>query len=401
MVMDHQGKSLAIRDALAAAGCGFTDSPAHADVLLIDHDLPAHGRLPAVEACVNGGGKAFLYPHGAEPTIMCGWDGLYPISPLLSGALVNGPGHAEVARLFGYHHPVYDIGWSLSDLRPRRTCEDPVNVLFAPMHPPWECGWNAPVFERLLATPARITVRHLGSLEENGIRAVDGVEYVAGHITDFDGMLAQIDAADVVVAPKGTFMCLSVARGAPVVTWRSEWAKNNDFTLDAANLDRYVHRVRYPFDADHGDIWDLIRASAADVALQQDWCDRFIGRPMDVAAMLRAFEDAPRRRVLPDPEPAPVVPGLTTDPVALHRAAVACAGDGRLELARDLLAQAIGHSVDLELLNDLAVVSNALGAGQDARALLRAVLSIDPGHADAARNLMALGRETASVGGAA
>lgn len=396
MLLDHQGKSWVIHRALAEAGCTVVDHPANADVLLVDHDVPFHGRIPFMEACVEAGGKAFLYPHGGEQTLMARWDGLSPISPLLSGALVNGPGHIEVARRFGYHHPVYDVGWTLCELRPRRTCPDPVNVLFAPMHPPWECGWNAPMYERLLEIPAKIRVRHLGSLEENAIWEAPGVEFLPGHLTDFEGMLAQIDAADVVVAPKGTFMCLAVARGAPVVTWRSDWAKNDELTHSAVNLDRYADYVRYPFDADHGDLWDLCRAAAADVELQQDWCNRFIGGPLDVPAMLRAFAEAPRRVVIPDTGPAPVVPGLTKDPKALHAAAVACAESGQLPLAKDLLVQAVGNSLDLELLNDLAVVSNALGSPDDARSLLRAVLAIDPGHADAARNLMALGREAAA-----
>lgn len=401
MVLDHQGKSWTIQNALEEAGCRIVGHPAEADVLLVDHDVPFHGRIPFIEACVAAGGKAFLYPHGAEQTLMARWDGLSPISPLLSGALVNGPGHIEVARRYGYHHPVYDIGWSLCEIRPRRTVAEPKTVLFAPMHPPWDCGWNAPMFERLLQIPAHVRVRHLGTIEENGIWADDSVEYLQGEITDFAGMLAQIDAADVVVAPKGTFMCLSVARGAPVVTWRSDWAKNDELTHDAVNLDRYADYVRYPFDADHGDLWELCRAAAADVDLQQEWSDRFIGRPMDILAMLRAFEDAPRRAIVPENRPAPVVPGLTTDPAALHSAAIGCAERGDLPMAKDLLVQAIGHSLDLELLNDLAVVSNALGGRDDARSLLRAVLAVDPGHADAARNLMALGREAASAGRAA
>jgi hypothetical protein len=220
-------------------------------------------------------------------------------------------------------------------------------------------------------------------------------------MTGFGEMIAQIDAADVVVAPKGTFMCLAVARGCPVVTWRSDWAKNDELTTDAANLDRYRDYVRYPFDADHGDLWDLIVAAARDHDLQEDWRHRFIGEALDAAAILRAFEDAPRRRVIPAGPPAPVVPGVTRDPAALHAAAVACVQDGRLELARDLLVQAVGHAIDLELLNDLAVVTNALGGADDARSLLRAVLAVDPGYAEAARNLLALGREAAPVGGAA
>lgn len=390
MLLDHQGKSLAIRDALAQAGCRIVDDPARAEVLLIDHDAPFHGRLAFVEACVANGGKALLYPHGAEPTLMARWDGLAPASPLLSGALVTAPGHAEVARRFGYAHPVYTVGWSLCPLRPRQHHGRVANVLFAPMHPPWECGWNAPMFERLLELPVHLTVRHLGSLEENGLWDAPGVDYVRGDITGFDAMIAQIDAADVVVAPKGTFMCLAVARGVATVTWRSTWAKNDELTHDAANLDRYRAYVRYPFDGDDAPLWDLVRAAAADEARVARWRARFIGEPLSAGALLAAFAKAPRRRPAPASAPPPVIPGVTRDPGALHRAALACVQDGHVELAHRLLTDAVANGVDVELLNDLAVVTNALGDGDRAEALLRACLAIDPDHLDAARNLAAL-----------
>lgn len=400
MILDHQGKSVAIADALRGRGCPIVEDPSAADVLLVDHDAPFHGRIPYMEACVRAGGRAFLYPHGAEATLMARWDGLAETSPLLSGALVTAHGHAEVARRFGYAHPVYPVGWSLCETRPRQAHGRTREILFAPMHPPWECGWNAPMFRRLIELPdVHVTVRYLGSLEDNALWHVPGVTYTPGEITDFAGMIDQIDAADVVVSPKGTFTLLAIARGVTTVTWRSDWAKDDSLENDAVNLDRYADYVRYPFDAEHADLRDTILAAAADTALFMDWRERFIGPPLDVDAMLAAFADAPRRRVIP-PGPRAVVPGLTTDPAALHEAALGCVGDGRLDLARDLLAQALAHSVDPEILNDLAVVVNALGDAGTAASLLATCLVADPGHADAARNLLALGGE-APIGGRA
>lgn len=64
--------------------------------------------------------------------------------------------------------------------------------------------------------------------------------------------------------------------------------------------------------------------------------------------------------------------------------------DGRYVDAHDLLAQAVAEAVDLELLNDLAVAAYATGEIDHARALLEAVLAIDPEHASALENLHAV-----------
>src|SRR5260221_6295800 len=166
MVLDHQGKSRAISEALSQRGCLLVGDPRLADVVLIDLDLPAHGKLQYAEACVEAGGRAFIYPHGATAGLMAIWDGLFPVSPIISGVLTSGPGHAEVARRYGYPHPVYDIGWSLCELRPRRATGRVENVLFASQHPKgnghlsdWKLARNQDIFRRLLATPARASRR--------------------------------------------------------------------------------------------------------------------------------------------------------------------------------------------------------------------------------------------------
>ena len=79
---------------------------------------------------------------------------------------------------------------------------------------------------------------------------------------------------------------------------------------------------------------------------------------------------------------------MSTD---LHAAALAAWDAGRHDLARDLLAQHAGDPERLEALNDLAVMFSEAGEGARARALLAAVLAIQPDHEDAARNLQALG----------
>lgn len=63
---------------------------------------------------------------------------------------------------------------------------------------------------------------------------------------------------------------------------------------------------------------------------------------------------------------------------------------GRTAEAHEWLRQALLETVELEWLNDLGVLAHQLGRPNDAEALLRAALAIDPMRTDAAENLAAL-----------
>ncbi|MGI9538877.1 MAG: hypothetical protein ACR2N6_01865 [Miltoncostaeaceae bacterium] len=293
-ISDHQGKAAGIAAALVAAGHALVDDASLADVVLIDHDVPFHGKLPLVETCVAARGRAFLYPHGASAPLMAGWDGLYPISPLLSGVLVLADGHAEVGRRYGYPYPLKVIGWPLCDLAPRRP--GPVHrVLFAPSHPPYHGnprypGRNAEIFARLLGAPVELTVRHIGSLEDNGLWTAPGVTYVPGDLDDSPGRISQIDASDAVVADRSTFGNLAVARGVTTVMWDSTLVQINDGSREPDHLDRYRELLRFPFDADdHDDIWDLLQAASQDIERTAVWSRRFIGKPLSTGALVAAL----------------------------------------------------------------------------------------------------------------
>lgn len=70
--------------------------------------------------------------------------------------------------------------------------------------------------------------------------------------------------------------------------------------------------------------------------------------------------------------------------------ALAALEDGRTAEAHEWLRQAVAERTELEWLNDLAVLAHQLGRSDEAEALLRAALAIDPERADAAENLAAL-----------
>jgi hypothetical protein len=74
----------------------------------------------------------------------------------------------------------------------------------------------------------------------------------------------------------------------------------------------------------------------------------------------------------------------------LHAHALGLFESGDLPGAAAALTEAVTQSLDLELLNDLAVVQAALGRTDEAEILLRACLAVDPTRSDAAENLEAL-----------
>ena len=85
-------------------------------------------------------------------------------------------------------------------------------VLFAPTHPNGDGSMadinreqNADLLRRLLECPFELTVRYIGTLEQNALWEADGVTYVNGGLT---AQTAEIDVTDVVVAAEGTFPTL-------------------------------------------------------------------------------------------------------------------------------------------------------------------------------------------------
>lgn len=293
-LMDWYGKAGPIADALAAGGHRLVGSPGEAEVALINNDYPGLGRLPYLDACVDAGGRAYLYPDGAAPTLMAAWDGLYPPYGRLSGVLACAPGHAEVARRYGYPHPVHVVGWSMCPPRPRRAGGPVRRVLLAPEHPPYHGNARPPVqnaaaFRGLLEAGVEVTVRHIGDLAENGLWHEPGVEYVRGGLTGFDAMLAQIDAHDAVLATS-TFALLAVARGVTTVMWNTDVQYHHETNRVPDHMELYRDYVRYPWELSSGaPVAELLAGAAADVDLVADWRARFIGDPLDAARLTAAI----------------------------------------------------------------------------------------------------------------
>jgi hypothetical protein len=305
VVKDHFGKAIPLARALSRAGHELTPINEVADLLLIDLDDPHYGYQRVIDAHKAAGATVLLYPHGACP--MLTWDGMYEPSENVDGNLVIGTGHAEVMRRYGYPSPIHVIGWSLCERAPFRAAPDVRRVLYAPTHPSGhghltdvERELNARHYEALLAGPWELTVRHIGTLEQNGLWEADGVRYSRG---DYTIATDDIDAADVVVAAPGTFPALTVARGTPMVTYgqglEPTYGLPGEPVVTLRHLDLYERYMRYPFDIENGPLDEVLHAAARSEAPIADWKRRFIGDQMDDAATAELIERIVAGRLQP------------------------------------------------------------------------------------------------------
>lgn len=295
-VNNHDGKADALVLALHRAGHEFVPAGDPADLLLIDLDPPIKGYRDMIASYRAQGAKVFLYPHGAGSPVLH-YDGLMDPDPLIDANLVNAPGHAEFLRRIDYPAPTHEIGWSLCPQRPFRATEDVRHVVFGPCHPGPD-GWlpdfyrdhNARAFEQLLEGPWRVTVRHIGSLKDNGLWKADGVTFVDGRTSP---QTAELDGADAVVAAWGTYPAVAIARGVPTVMYAQgtmALGVRGEKERRPARGERYLDFIDYPFDLERGPLSDLIPAAARSEEPIADFKRRFIGRPFDARAFVTLIE---------------------------------------------------------------------------------------------------------------
>ncbi|MDA0183511.1 hypothetical protein OJ997_24595 [Solirubrobacter phytolaccae] len=304
-VRDHGRKSHAFVGALAAAGHTFQPD-GEVDILLLDLDPPylLHKRL--LDTYSEMGAKIILYPHGGGGPQLS-YEGLWAPDARVFANLVTGPGHAEYLRRIDYPAQVHSIGWTYCDQLPFRTCEDVRNVVFAPWHPNGDGSmtdvqrdWNTKAFEQLLASPFKITVRHIGTLEQNGLWKAEGVTYVNGRTS---AQNTEMDRADAVVAADGTYPTIAVARGVPTVVY-GQGVMAIGFPGETPKLmpDRpelYWDYAQYPYDLANGDLETLVRTAARTEATA--WRRRYVGEDFDPLKFVRLVE-----RIMSEDPDAPV-----------------------------------------------------------------------------------------------
>lgn len=304
-VRDHGRKSHAFVRALAAAGHEFR-SNGEVDIMLLDLDPPylLHKRL--LDTYSEMGAKIILYPHGGGGPQLS-YEGLWEPDARVFANFVTAPGHAEYLRRIDYPAQVHSIGWTYCDQKPFRACDDVRNVVFAPWHPNGDGsmtdvqrGWNTEVFKQLLDSPFQVTVRHIGTLEQNGLWQADGVTYVNGRNSP---QTTEMDRADAVVAADGTYPTIAIARGVPTVIY-GQGVMAVGFPGETPKLmpDRpelYWDYAKYPYDVSDGDLETVVRAAARSEATE--WRRRYVGEDFDALAFVRLVE-----RLLAEDESAPV-----------------------------------------------------------------------------------------------
>jgi hypothetical protein len=293
---DHRRESTALATALHAAGHEIVALGEQADVLLLDLDPPVLLHRDLLDSYSEMGATIILYPHGAGGPILS-YDGLFEPDPRVAANLVTGPGQAEFLRRIGYPSETHAIGWTYCERRLFRACDDVRHVVFGPTHPngdgsmiPERRALNSNVFAELIKGPWKLTVRHIGTLEQNGLWEADGVTFVNGIGKPQFG---EIDQADVVVAGDGSLPTLAIARGVPTVVYGQAtlaWGLPDEPLILPKRKALYMDYIRYPFDFEDGPLEDTIRAAARSEAPVAHWKRRMLGEPFDALATAELVE---------------------------------------------------------------------------------------------------------------
>jgi len=306
-VKDHFGKSDALVRALVLAGHEVVAANIKADILLLDFDPPEFNYRELIDRHKEHGTKVWLYPHGAG--VQLEYDGLFEPYEHVDGRFVLAPGYVDFLRRIEVEQTAHVIGYPWCDPRPFRPCREVRNVLFAPTHP---SGYgiladhfadaNRETFAQLLEGPWNVTVRHIGSLEQNALWEAGGVEYVQG---GFNLSTDQIDRADVVVAGEGTFPTLSLARGVPTIMTSQVkpimYGMPGETPTKLRRPERYADYIRYPLDVEDAPLAELIELAAASEEPIAAWKRRFVGKTFDPNGLATLVEQAVRGDAAPAP----------------------------------------------------------------------------------------------------
>jgi hypothetical protein len=317
-VKDHFGKSDALVRALVLAGHEVVAANVKADILLLDFDPPVFNYRELIDCHKENGSQVWLYPHGAG--VQLEYDGLFEPYENVDGRFVLAPGYVEFLRRIEVDQVAHVIGLPWCDVRPFRPCIDVRNVLFAPTHPSGygtladhAADANRETFAQLLEGPWNVTVRHIGTLEQNALWEADGVEYVQA---GFRPSIDDIDRADLVIAGEGTFPTMAIARGVPTIMTSQvkpiTYGIPGEQATPLRRPERYADYIRYPLDVEDAPLAELIEAAAASDAAIAAWRRRFVGKTFDPNRFASLVEQAARG----DAAPAPALEDTRTFTVA-------------------------------------------------------------------------------------
>jgi hypothetical protein len=270
---------------------------------LYDHEFGhnGYGINPTVSRFIQSGVPVFLYPHSTRPPVY--YDGVFEYHPKITMRFTIAQGHVDVMKKIGYPVHMEVLGWPYCEILPFRSIGEVRNILFAPIHPT-ATGFlpevdkdvNARsfsrVFEYAMDKGIHLKVRHIQSLENNGMTWYPGVEYLEGKP---DGTYSDIDCADLVFAHQ-TFKDISISRGCPVIAMGEDVPAHNgtppEDTRFVKNWDVYAEDMMFPLDVlNTGLTMDgLVRMATESECYVSDWKSRFIGKPLDPALVVSKLE---------------------------------------------------------------------------------------------------------------
>lgn len=309
-VNEHQYKARPYIEALERAGYSPKIRTIRADFVLIDHEwiglFAGYGvtwRTQIVEADEKGL-PVFIYPHSVRPNIPHDLtDKWYPKTTAL---FTIAEGHKEVLRRIGYPHPVEVAGWAYTKIYPFRQKEtnEKIAVLFAPIHPVGN-GWlpdeerelNIKTYKLLLGLmdDISLTVRHIQSLETNGLWKDERVRFINGM---FDGSTKDMERNDVIIGAF-TYAHMAVALGHPLIMAGEgirphNTPRENGQLIYARNWEKYRDYMRYPHNVEDckrpDDLRRLLVSALDGGKTVEDWKGRFIGEPFDGRRFVKTLE---------------------------------------------------------------------------------------------------------------
>lgn len=297
-VFNHQGKADAFVYALTTRGWTQTKDPGQACFLLSDCDVK--NRYRTLEGYHQRGVKIFLYPHAARPNIFWDFPGT-PFAPFIDAHFVVSGGHARIMRAYGLPYDLQAVGWHLCPMLPFRPRAEVKRIVFAPIHPNsngflcrLDRELNVSSFRRLLSfvnDQMTLTVRHIGSLQQNGIWKAGGIQYVDGAR---DLSYQEIDQADLVVSHQ-TYAYLAVARGVPTLMmgeWHApRWGGSEKDLATVRSWEKYRDLLMYPLDIlAEDDLPALVQRAIRSDCEIADWRDRLIGQPFQPDRFVKTLE---------------------------------------------------------------------------------------------------------------
>jgi hypothetical protein len=296
-----QKKADAVEYALTRGGWGRSGNPRYTSAAFFDTDILE--RVDLFDRLSSQGVKMFVYPHAARPNIVYGWKDVQP-HPRTTAHFVTTEEHGSIMRLLGYPHNIHAVGWMYCPLAPFRPSAEVKNVLFGPIHPNSN-GWlhdvdkttNREALKRLKEASKemgfKLTIRHIHSLEENGLPTEYDPEitYVQGKK---DNGYSHIDAADMVVGTQ-TFAYIAVARGRPTLMmdeWVPPKAGNNEQAFAyIRDWGKIKDLMMYPLDLNTtGDVSALIKRAASTDADVREWRQRMIGPQFSPGKFVKSLE---------------------------------------------------------------------------------------------------------------